>query len=644
MLPLRMRLLAGCALFGLAAAPAYAQRANENATTSADDAFGTRVGNEGVGLYDMNNARGFSPQLAGNLRVEGLYIDVQGLFGNRLQKSQAMRVGLGAQSFPFPAPTGIADIMIVQPTEHTIVSAQASYAPTFGMSATSLDITTPLFADKLGFAGGWNNMKVRGDGKTSGFIRTEAFMFRWRPVGNFEIMPFFYRNHVFKFESSPQIFLAGAALPQEFDRETFYGQDWSYRRTDEQNYGVIARGNPVQNWRVQGGFFHTQQIRKRNDVLFFRNVQPNGIATVDALRSPEHFSGSYSGEVRASGVFTDGNFRHTIHIGSRGRSVLRRFGGASTVSLGAGTVGVYTPRAEPVFVTGPLDIDKVNQYTPGVSYVGQWARVGEFSVGVQKSFYHRDYTKAGKAMVTTKSQPLIYNGTVAVYPTADLTLYASYMRGVEEFGTAPEIAVNRGEPLPVKQTKQIDGGLRYRVMPGLNFLAGVFEISKPFFDRNTANVYTDVGALRHRGAEFSLSGKPIPNVTVVAGAVLLQARVSGLPVDQGLIGNVPPGTPPSLFRLSVQYDVPQLKGFSVDTQLESNGGHYANRTNTLRVDSANTLALGARYLFSVKDVNASLRGQLFNVTNAYDWSVDNASGRITPTQPRRYTLRLTADF
>ena len=63
MLPLRMRLLAGCALFGLAAAPAYAQRADENATTSADDAFGTRVGTEGVGLYDMNNARGFSPQL-----------------------------------------------------------------------------------------------------------------------------------------------------------------------------------------------------------------------------------------------------------------------------------------------------------------------------------------------------------------------------------------------------------------------------------------------------------------------------------------------------------------------------------------------------------------------------------------------------
>ena len=623
---------------------ALAQRSTENPTTAADDAFGTRVGNESVGLYDQNNARGFSPQLAGNLRVEGLYIDIQGLFGIRLTKSTSMRIGLGAQSYPFPAPTGISDIAIVQPADRTIVSVQLQYATPFGMSPNTIDLSTPIFGDKLGMVAGFNNMIVRGDGRTSGRIQTNAITFRWRPFDNFEVLPFYYRNFVLKAESSPQILLAGAALPPEFDRNTFYGQDWAYRRTDEENYGAIARGNVGSNWRLQGGFFHTEQRRRRNDIVFFRNVQANGNATLDIMRQPGHFSGSYSGEVRASGVYTDGKLRHTVHIGSRGRSTLRRFGGVHTVSLGAATLGVYQPVPEPVFVTGALDIDKVEQYTPGVTYVGQWAGVGEFSVGLQKSFYHRNYAKAGVAPVTTKSKPWLYNGTISAFPTKDLTLYASYTRGLEEFGIAPDNAVNRGEPLPVKQTKQIDGGLRYRIMPGVNLLAGVFEISKPYFDRNTVNIYTDVGALRHRGAEFSLTGKLIPDLTVVAGAVLLQARVSGLPVQSGFIGPVPQGTPPSLYRLSFQYNFPQLPGFSLDTQLESTGSHFANRTNTLRVPAANTIVLGTRYEFKVRGINSSIRAQVYNVTNTYAWNVDNASGRITPIQPRRYLVRLSADF
>ena len=112
---------------------------------------------------------------------------------------------IAAKAEAYLATTGIADIAMVQPTDKTIVSVQASYAPTFGMSSTSIDISTPLVGDTLGFAGGYNNMIVRGDGKTAGRIQTEAFMFRWRPVKNFEVLPFFYRNHVFKTEVAPQI-------------------------------------------------------------------------------------------------------------------------------------------------------------------------------------------------------------------------------------------------------------------------------------------------------------------------------------------------------------------------------------------------------------------------------------------------------
>ncbi len=41
---------------------------------------------------------------------------------------------------------------------------------------------------------------------------------------------------------------------------------------------------------------------------------------------------------------------------------------------------------------------------------------------------------------------------------------------------------------------------------------------------------------------------------------------------------------------------------------------------------------------------ANLRLQVRNVANAYGWTVDGASGRIAPAPPRRYVVRLAADY
>src|SRR5208282_3883806 len=57
----RCSTLSAFACLALAGA-AHAQRADENAITSAQDAFGTSVGFQNVGLYSPNDARGLSPQ------------------------------------------------------------------------------------------------------------------------------------------------------------------------------------------------------------------------------------------------------------------------------------------------------------------------------------------------------------------------------------------------------------------------------------------------------------------------------------------------------------------------------------------------------------------------------------------------------
>ena len=96
------------ALFTAAASSeAPAQRTDDNVTAESDDAFGRSVGNERIGIYNSSDVRGFSPVAAGNVRIEGLYFDQQKDPTQRLVETVTIRIGIAAQSYPFPSPTGI---------------------------------------------------------------------------------------------------------------------------------------------------------------------------------------------------------------------------------------------------------------------------------------------------------------------------------------------------------------------------------------------------------------------------------------------------------------------------------------------------------------------------------------------------------
>ena len=130
----------------------------------------------------------------------------------------------------------------------------------------------------------------------------------------------------------------------------------------------------------------------------------------------------------------------------------------------------------------------------------------------------------------------------------------------------------------------------------------------------------------------------------MAGAVLLQARVSGTTVDLGLIGDVPPGETPVLIRINVDYGPAAWRGFSVNGRVNFEDSHFANRINTVRISSITTVDLGARYNFKVYNTSASIRFDVRNVANVFAWTVAGASGIYTPLPPRKYIARVAAEF
>lgn len=625
-----------------AAAPAYAQRATENAINAAEDAFGTSIGNETVGLYSSTSARGFNPTQAGNIRIDGLYFDQQFLTQGRIYAGTTMRVGLSAQSYPFPAPTGIADIRLRRPGDEFAGSSSITVGPYKSIQG-ELELSGPIVPGKLGVLASVTAQSSQVDTRGRYTMPIYGAVFNWTPSDTVDVMAFGQGHHILS-ETQPFILTAGGGPPPEYDRSVYFGQKWAKRVRTSGHFGVLTTATLFDDWLLRAGVFRSLNNLPREHIHFFRNVQPDGWGALDILRAVPNHDLSHSAEARLSRSFAEGPRRHTLHFAVRGRDVEHIFGGGGMASLGPAQIGVYDPRPEPTtYVLAPAGRDDIFQITPGVSYVGRWQDIGEFSVGVQKSFYRRKVTLPNAAPARTESEPWLYNGTLVVSLTDALAFYSSYARGLEESGIAPENALNRGEALPASMTEQVDAGLRYRITPGLSFIAGVFEVTKPYFDRNAANLFTNVGGLSHRGLEFSLSGQVAPGLTVVAGAMLLKARIEAQAGLANLIGPVPAGRPNRNVRLSLQYGPESWRGFSVNGQVNQDGPAYATRSNSLQLDDNTTLDLGMRYVFRLFGHAASFNAKVFNVTNAYGWTV-TSSGLYAPIGARRVQAQLIADF
>src|SRR5438445_7372979 len=127
------------------AVPASAQsRSSDNAVTQAEDAFGFSVGRESLGIYSAGNTRGFSPTAAGNVRINGLYIDPGNAFAfpaglpSTLLGSSSVKVGLSAQGYPFAAPSGIVDQSLRLPDDKNGASIITNF-DSYGSVGTEVD-------------------------------------------------------------------------------------------------------------------------------------------------------------------------------------------------------------------------------------------------------------------------------------------------------------------------------------------------------------------------------------------------------------------------------------------------------------------------------------------------------------------------
>lgn len=151
--------------------------------------------------------------------------------------------------------------------------------------------------------------------------------------------------------------------------------------------------------------------------------------------------------------------------------------------------------------------------------------------------------------------------------------------------------------------------MQHSVTPKVKFVAGVFDVHKPYFNLDAVSkLYVDLATQEHRGFEFSLAGEIVKNFNLVVGLEVLDPKVQANGFATAPIGPRAVGQRSHLAVINMGYKLPWMPALSFDLAATSYGRSEANLTNTVSVPTAQSFDLGSRYSFNLGNAPASLRG------------------------------------
>ena len=640
-------LILALALLALAFAtgPAQAQRSSEDAVAQAEDAFGTTVGRESIGLYSPMSARGFSPVQAGNLRIDGLYFDQVTFMADlvtRIVRSEAVHVGIAAQGYLFPAPTGVVDYQLRAPGNETLVSGLIGTASD-GVAYEETDAQIGLLPDVFGM--GFGIGAARNSAFDYGAHNTEfdaGWIARWRPSDSLVITPFWGLKNMKMRDNRLDVFIGDSGYPS-YRSDHLPSVPWARFGFLAQSFGATARYAFGESWQLAAGLFRSISYSPANDDPELNNVNGLGQGVFALAGSPPSSSGSTSGEIRLSKRFDTGPIHNTVYAHITGRASSIESGGAETDNLIPATTTFLPPIPHPPLDVGPNSDVRVKQFTPGVAYSGSWPDRAQITLGLQRIDYQRTVMTPGFATSSDRSSPWLYNAAAAASVTHDLLIYASYTRGFEEAGIAPSNATNRFQPLPAELDTQVDAGLRYQLRPKLQLVAGVFDIHKPYFDSDQTNLFRLVGNTRNRGAEISLTGDLTSRLNVVSGIVLIHPTVQFQPgAVTGPLNQIAIGPIPGYMSTYLQYHPAVLPGLIIGATIQTTSSRYAVYPD-VNIPAATTFGADIRYRTQIWGKDATFWLQSYNLDNAYVLR-PNESGELNALDARRFELSLVIDI
>lgn len=609
---------------------------------AASDAFGTRIGDESVGLYSEGQVRGFSLQEAGNYRIENAYF-VRGarLLSNSVVAGSTVRIGPNALGFDFPSPSGVVQFSLPSDARDR-TEVQLGIADAL---QSNLGPFARVYLSRKSQAG--NSISAglvafpnqRASDGVQGRFYSLGLVARLRPVEALELTALidfadWQRN-------GDQLYaLSDASQPAPRARWFNYlGQDWNRSHTKDRNLGLISRYQGIQNWTISASSIVSQTGVPIYGFSLF-TLAANGDASARAVVNQGRKVIGRGHEFSALRQFQSASTRSQLGISTRiRRSDFQSPSSDSFATPSFSIFGLAPQIARPNLVAPDAYANSsTDQDDIGIAY--QWRHQNQLALNLGLRSVRTRLRNAPLAEVLTQrsDQTLLYNAALVLPIAKTFTAFATTTRGLEEAGFAPANAANRFAALAPVQSKQSELGVKWQANENLSAILTGFDLSKPDAGLGADNRYDYLGLVRHRGVEASVAGALTPQWNIVAGAMRMSPRLSGENVARGLIGDQPVGRSADLGLLSLSY-AHSTSGWSSDVSLNFFGRRPANAANARYTGGNSTLALGLRYPFKFAGLPAQWRIRLFNAGNHFAWVATPNSLQIF-SAPRRLDVQL----
>lgn len=616
-------------------------RASENVIRDATNAFGRSIGGVAIGLYGSGSVRGFSPGVAGNIRIEGLYFDEQNGLSSRVMSGSVVRLGANVLTNPFASPTGVINLSLRDADDEGGISPRATFGP-FGQYGFQVDMSHRFEGSGLEVAGGASTTFARYGNGGSGHPSSFGGVIHYHPDELWRITAFWDRGRI-RNETAPPTYIPDyEGLPPRVDRGHYNAPDWLLHDGYGDNMGIIGEFTD-KGWQFKFGVFRSLSYSNGGFGNIINVLHPSGNVYRTVNADPSSRFRSYSGELRVSRAFSGEYVDNILTASIRGRDVNDRYGGGSRIALGYYGINEEVNVQKPPLHFHEQSHNHIGQYALGVSY---GLRVGDgfnMSMGVQRTKYRKNQSGPNYPARSRQTMTWLPNASIDWRVTPNVDVFANYSEGLEENGQAPTYATNRLQVLPALKSKQYAAGVQINGDHGTDLVADYFWIEKPYFGLAEDGYYGNLGQVEHKGFEVSLSQEFGDALKVIVGGYYMDPIVSVDKRASGSIGKRAVGQPRVIGEIDANYVVPQSEHWSLDASVNFTGRRPGDVANNVHLGGFTTFRIGTRYRFDVGDANGVVRLEIQNLSNKYAW-LGLGSGAYEPLEQRSISGYIAVDF
>lgn len=426
------------------------------------------------------------------------------------------------------------------------------------------------------------------------------------------------------------------------DPDKQWTQSWNSVRVDSERYGVNARWTPNERFTLRGGYMTQRDERQYSNAQSY--LQANNTYGQYGSQQGTQYLEPSGGQVFADYAFETGPISHKLTAGY----YATRVSVGASLSYWSNEVTLFTghPLAAPApklprpaftpvdtspHFTQTIEDNKNWMIGDDIRFTEHWsALVGANHTTIVSRGFNQsgEQTSRYRKSATTPTLSLIFK------PVDSLTTYASYIKALEQGGTAADTyngyrVSNAKAVMPPMESRQLELGAKWSVN-GLLLTGALYEIDKAlqYYDLSipTQPTYVQDGRQVHRGVEMTGTGKLGRNLTLVGGLTWLDAKVREQKQNPALEGKRPTGVSGRTAKLYVEYALPAVSGLALVGGVYYNGPFYVDTANTEKLGGYTTLDAGLRYESRLAGHPLAVRVNINNLSDKRYWASGNTIG------------------